>query len=254
MRQTASRWIGSDADFKEAFAAVGRAVSGEESVEDSLHEAYAAVFNPSVWEEDRETIEDSAKELVVIQHSGEMVFLDAVELLPLPTAVPMREISLEEVQEETVQTVSYSYSIPALPENASLEQRHLKFSYTTPVQGVLSSAFGWRDHPVTGENRFHYGIDLAASSGTEICAFADGTVYATGESSSLGKYMILSHDNGYRTLYAHCSEIIKLSGRVVMGEVIAKVGESGMATGPHLHFELQNGTLYLNPIYYVALG
>ncbi|MBR2894071.1 MAG: M23 family metallopeptidase, partial [Oscillospiraceae bacterium] len=255
MAQTVSHWIGSDANFEEAFAAVGRAVSGKETVENSLQDAYAAVFHPSDPESDMEKTGYIPQELTTrTDLSGHRVFLETIELLPQPTVVPMREISLEEVAQETVQTISYSYTIPSLPENASLEQRRLPFCYTTPVQGVLSSAFGWREHPITGETRFHYGIDLAGNTGTEIFAFADGTVYATGESSSLGKYIILSHDGGYRTLYAHCSEILKLSGHVSMGEVIAKVGESGAATGPHLHFELQDGTLYLNPIYYVALG
>ena len=142
----------------------------------------------------------------------------------------------------------------SLPENASLEQRNLGFACTTPVAGVLSSAFGWREHPTQGGTKFHYGIDLAAEMGSEIVAFADGEVFAVGESSTLGKYIILVHAGGYKTLYAHCSDILVKSGGVMMGEAIARVGESGSVTGAHLHFELQDGTLYLNPIYYIALG
>ena len=82
---------------------------------------------------------------------------------------------------------------------------------------------------------------------------ADGTVTAVGESSSYGKYCIVAHQGGYTTLYAHCSRVTASSGTAVQrGQKIAEVGETGMATGPHLHFELQRDGVYLNPIYYVA--
>ena len=76
---------------------------------------------------------------------------------------------------------------------------------------------------------------------------------AVGESSSYGKYCIINHEGGYSTLYAHCSRICASSGAAVgKGEKIAEVGETGMATGAHLHFELQKDGVYLNPIYYVS--
>ena len=107
-------------------------------------------------------------------------------------------------------------------------------------------------HPVEGEERFHYGVDLAANEGTEILCFADGTVTVVGESSSYGKYCMVEHAGGYSTLYAHCSRITVSSGAAVKeGQKIAEVGETGVATGPHLHFELQKNGTYLNPIYYV---
>ena len=145
------------------------------------------------------------------------------------------------------------YSDQNLPENVSLEQAILDFDYCVPVNGTLSSDFGYREHPVEGEERFHYGVDLAADTGTEIVCFADGTVTAVGESSSYGKYCMVSHAGGYSTLYAHCSRITVSSGAsVTEGQKIAEVGETGIATGPHLHFELHKDDVYLNPIYYVS--
>ena len=95
-------------------------------------------------------------------------------------------------------------------------------------------------------------MDLAADTGTAIACFADGTVTAVGESSSYGKYCTVTHANGCTTLYAHCSRISVSSGAAVKeGEKLGEVGETGMATGPHLHFELQKDGVYLNPIYYV---
>lgn len=146
------------------------------------------------------------------------------------------------------------YAAPPLPEDASLEQRNLGFDHVSPLVGKLTSPFGWREHPILGGTRFHYGVDLAAEEGTDILAFADGEVFATGESSDLGLYILLDHPGGYRTLYAHCSRICVTKGTVRAGEKIARVGETGMATGPHLHFQLQDGDLSLNPIYYVELG
>ena len=168
------------------------------------------------------------------------------------------EIAAEETQPEVEETAtaaaSQVYTMPALPENASLEQRNLGFAHTSPIVAPLTSPFGWREHPVSGGTRFHYGVDLGAATGTDICAFADGTVYATGDSSSLGYYIMIQHEDGYMTLYAHCSKITVTSGAVTMGQKIAEVGETGIATGPHLHFELHDGDLYLNPIYYVELA
>ena len=90
----------------------------------------------------------------------------------------------EQEQEETaeVSTLAYVlYSNQNLPENACMEQRLLGFDYCTPADGPISSGFGYRDHPVEGEERFHYGVDIAAQDGSDVCSFADGTVKAVGE-------------------------------------------------------------------------
>ena len=132
-------------------------------------------------------------------------------------------------------------------------QQVLGFDFASPLaDGVLTSPFGRRESPVDGEGEFHYGLDLAAEEGTEICAFADGTVRAVGDSGSLGHYLILDHAEGYSTLYAHCSRILAAAGSdIALGEPIAAVGQSGNATGPHLHFQLCRGSTYLNPVYYL---
>lgn len=233
--------VGQDPDFAEAFAAVGRAVGGEEAAEQSLQDAFQAVFGSS---EIRAEKEPSATTQADAQSQN------------LTTQEPdiWENGSEDGVAEKTqVPDASVLYTMQSLPENASLEQRNLGFPCITPVVGTLSSAFGWREHPTEGGTRFHYGIDLVAQKGSEILAFADGEVFAVGESSTLGKYIILTHAGGYRTLYAHCSEVVVRSGSVKMGDVIARVGDSGGATGSHLHFELQDGSLYLNPIYYVEI-
>ena len=287
---SARRLLGQDADFQEAFAAVGRAVSGEQAVSDSLQDAYTAVFNPAPAEEtEPETpSEPEAPSVTSVQpetvpSSGAPALPDIRQLrygsLELPDAdkAVMREVLIspgedpisqpagdgdasdppvlppEEDDTNTAEAVSL-YTMAALPENASLEQRNLGFAHCTPADGHLTSTFGWREHPIEGGNRFHYGVDLGADEGSDVRAFASGEVYASGESSTLGNYVMLRHEGGYITLYAHCSRITVTGGHVEMGDKIAEVGSTGLATGPHLHFELHDGELYLNPIYYVDVG
>ena len=116
---------------------------------------------------------------------------------------------------------------------------------TPPRCRTVTDGFGWR------ENAFHYGTDIAADAGTVISSFADGTVTAVGDSSQLGNYVTVSHAGAFTTLYAHCSRITASSGQqVALGDPIAEVGETGNATGPHLHFAIQKDTVYLDPAYY----
>lgn len=140
----------------------------------------------------------------------------------------------------------------ALPEYASAERPSLPFAYASPLAGTLTSPFGWREDPNTGETAFHTGVDLAAEEGTPFACFADGTVGVVGESTVLGKYVTVQHEGGFETLYAHCSRIGVTSGqRVACGEALGAVGATGNATGAHLHFELLDGSKYLDPLAYV---
>lgn len=146
------------------------------------------------------------------------------------------------------------YTAQNLPQQVDMTQHILGFAYASPLCGTLTDRFGYREHPVDAETRFHYGLDIEAKTGDVISAFADGTVTTIGESAELGKYLTILHANGYTTLYAHCSRITASSGQLVkLGDPVAEAGQSGNATGPHLHFELHADTVYLNPIYYVTL-
>lgn len=139
------------------------------------------------------------------------------------------------------------------PTNVTLTQEILGFAYAPPLRAAVSSPFGLRSDPFTGEADFHYGIDLAAAEGTGVTAFAAGTVRTVGDSAVLGNYLILDHGEEYSTLYAHCSRVLAAAGaEVSRGETIAEVGQTGSATGAHLHFELHRGNRYLNPVYYLA--
>lgn len=261
-------------DVQGVFSAVGRAVSGEADVSVALQDMYQAVFEP----QESPAVEAAAPaggEAVALRLPAAIEPLRAFRIgtgssdgwLDLPTAETEEtgQAAGTEPAAETAETAAQGgaeastlayvlYSDRNLPDNVCLEQALLGFDYCTPVMGTLTSDFGYREHPVQGEERFHYGLDIAAAAGTEISCFADGTVTAVGESSSYGKYITVSHGGGFSTLYAHCSRILAASGASVKeGDAIAEVGETGVATGPHLHFELHQGSQYLNPIYYVSL-
>ena len=144
------------------------------------------------------------------------------------------------------------YSAASMPESVSLFQRVLGFPFVSPLDGTITSGFGYRVHPITGDNQFHYGIDIDAPEGTAIQCFADGTVGVVGESTLLGKYVTIHHENGFSTLYGHCSRISVTSGQKIhAADPVAQVGNTGESTGPHLHFELCRDGVYLNPVYYV---
>lgn len=138
------------------------------------------------------------------------------------------------------------------PDTADETVYSIGFHYVLPAKGTLTSSFGERLSPLTGEPGFHYGVDIAADEGTPIEAFADGTVRETGE-SSYGKYLIVDHADGFSTLYAHCSSIsVEMGEKVSCGSEIARVGQTGNATGPHLHLEIWRNGAALDPADYLT--
>jgi len=109
-----------------------------------------------------------------------------------------------------------------------------------PVTGEVTSPFGQRIHPISGDSRFHTGVDLRAPSGSPIRAAAEGVVREAGQRGGYGNAVELDHGDGTSTLYAHASALLVKPGQhVAQGEPIALVGQTGAATGPHLHFELR---------------
>jgi murein DD-endopeptidase MepM/ murein hydrolase activator NlpD len=104
----------------------------------------------------------------------------------------------------------------------------------------MGSGFGMRFHPILRIRRMHKGIDFPANSGTSIRAAADGEVIAAQYMSGYGNTVILDHGGGVSTVYAHCSRILVRAGqKVSRGQTIARVGQTGLATGPHLHWEVR---------------
>ena len=127
--------------------------------------------------------------------------------------------------------------------NGDLFRRPLRARY------YLSSSYGWRNSPITGNRSFHGGVDMACSTGTPVYAALDGTVTSTGYNATYGNYVIITHHSGYKTLYGHLSAITCKRGNFVYTTTqIGRVGSTGLSTGPHLHFTVYKYNKTVNPL------
>jgi len=124
-----------------------------------------------------------------------------------------------------------------------------------PLKGSrLTSSFGWRNDPISGERRHHAALDLAAPQGTVVWAAMDGKVSALGYNATYGNYIILTHSGGYQTMYGHLySFAVKKGDTVSQGTKIGTVGSTGYSTGPHLHFAVYKNSVAVNPLDYLAV-
>jgi len=121
-----------------------------------------------------------------------------------------------------------------------------------PLEGEVVSTFGWREHPVLGHRHHHDGIDIDVPEGTIVHAAAGGEVFFYGEQPGYGNVMILEHADGYFSMYGHLASGIVSPGRYVeIGQEIALSGNTGISSGPHLHFEVRNGEFPIDPQRYL---
>ncbi|MDD3193312.1 MAG: M23 family metallopeptidase [Oscillospiraceae bacterium] len=135
------------------------------------------------------------------------------------------------------------------PEGCLLSPVAVSAKPLLPVKrATVTSIYGYRLHPLTGELDFHTGIDLAAAQGTRISAAWPGTVSEVGWSEIYGNYALVSHSGRLATFYAHCDSIVVQEGAVLrQGESIGYVGSTGWSTGPHLHWEVRVNGLRVDP-------
>lgn len=157
---------------------------------------------------------------------------------------------------ETAVAQEYSPEGVKLPSNVSFAFYELGLPQTVdPVSGPVTSTFGYRDSPVNGKYEFHLALDIGAEEGTEIGAFADGVVEYIGESDEFGQYLKITHANNVSSFYAHCSKLLVHKGdTVACGQTVALVGQTGNATGPHLHLTIEKDNIRLDPAYYVGVS
>ncbi len=151
-------------------------------------------------------------------------------------------------------TVAYEFPLasvlPQIPFTGSVAYGHGGMIFPLSIPARISSVFGWRNHPITGDIRFHSGTDLAAPMGTPVVAAAPGTVETANWLGGYGLTVIINHASAQQTLYAHMSELFVQPGQSVeQGTVIGRVGSTGNSTGNHLHFEVR----HLKPQGWVAV-
>ncbi len=167
--------------------------------------------------------------------------------------ISMRNIDLA-LRKMQVQSGSFSEL-----EKAALEKEKMLSSIPTimPVSKEkirVTSLFGWRRNPFNRNVRsFHSGVDFAGKPGTPIYATGDGVVEKNGRMSGYGIVVVINHGYGYKTVYAHLSKAsVKTGEKVKRGNVIGKLGRTGIATGPHLHYEVVKNGQKVNPMNYIT--
>lgn len=136
----------------------------------------------------------------------------------------------------------------------TIENSNLLKEFSSPISGVLTSSYGYRTDPFTGEPDIHNGVDIAAESGTPIKSALAGVVEeAELSGGDYGRYIVIDH-GGFKTFYAHCDSLKADVGEQVMaGDTIATVGSTGRSTGPHLHFEIRIGESKIDPTPFIEI-
>ncbi len=137
-----------------------------------------------------------------------------------------------------------------LPQNVSEKNYVITAKITAPVKnGILTSDYGYRIHPISKTKSFHTGVDIASGLGTPIVSAFSGEVYEIGNNQIYGNYIIMRHSESLTTFYGHCDSIKAKQGmRIRAGEIIAFMGSTGYSTGPHLHFEIRINDVRYNPM------
>lgn len=132
-------------------------------------------------------------------------------------------------------------------------QTHLTYpDFDMPLSGSITSPFGERINPFTGQTEHHTGIDIDIATDNQVKAAAEGTVFKIGTDERFGNYIILSHSGTFSTCYAHLESVSVTEGmKVSKLAPIGVAGESGMVTGPHLHFEVRKGEKRMNPMLFL---
>lgn len=175
----------------------------------------------------------------------------------LPTLPDRSGTRTVNTMEDTDETISYLREI--IPQKAEelelLREDAESYRYQMdrtpdllPVNGRVTSPFGWRRSPFTGRRTFHNGVDFGAPSGTPVLAAATGIVVSANYQRGWGNLVIINHGT-YRTLYAHLRSFdVKAGDSVEKGQPIARVGSTGNSTGPHLHFEIHKTGRHIDPL------
>ena len=268
LREEILELLHADTDFTAAFANLGRSIAQGEPVLETIEGLWDDIFGTGggrtledtgenhgqVFQQERELISSGIPQQEAwALRLGLEETVESWEEPPSEPTEPAKQEDETPLLESQPQPV---YTGPPLPEYCTMEKLELGLEeIATPVMGVLTSGYGYREHPIDGEEQFHQGADLAADWGTPVLAFADGVVDYIGESEAYGQYIQLRHAGGVTSFYAHCSKLCAQKGQEVsLGEKIAEVGDTGNATGPHLHFELKVDGVRVDPVYYIEVS
>lgn len=156
------------------------------------------------------------------------------QLAQMDSMLTLQEVNLNQLNTDVDKQLIY---LAALPD-------------AWPVQGRITSAFGWRRNPYSKQGReYHEGVDIATAYGSPIRAAGDGVVTFAGYKGAWGRMVLISHGYGYVSQYAHNSSLlVKAGDKIKKGDVVARLGNTGRSTGPHLHFGVAKNGKWMNPL------
>lgn len=172
------------------------------------------------------------------QETSEILKWTAENLESLERSINIQKLSFKEIKSYYNKNQKKMKHIPAIK----------------PTKGIILSGFGMRYHPVLGYRRMHEGLDFRANIGSKIYSTGDGVVKYAGREGTYGRLIIIDHDYGYETYYAHLSSYakgIKPGTKVKRGDLIGYSGQSGRVEGPHLHYEVHQNGKAVDPINYL---
>ena len=248
---------------------VGAAVTTHILVENSKLNAQVAAMNLKLIESTQESrnYADRIDDLLIMKTSQTATFDAEKEALVNKTLAEFNERNqlIENIIKNLGIKIKKHSPIansggPYIPSSDSLQENLLlradknldilrRTPLGRPLAGPISSPFGYREDPINGEKGFHSGVDMQAKRGEKVKATADGTVLQASSNGDYGRFVEISHGNGFTTSFAHLQEYkVKKGDKVKRGQVIGMVGSTGRSTGVHLHYELcQNGNP-INPV------
>ena len=180
---------------------------------------------------------------------------DSLSKISISMGVPLEAIlDANDIQSDVINAGTTLF-IPGARMNREDLRLALGELFIYPLKGAkLSSPFGWRNDPISGERRHHAALDLSAPLGTPVNAAMEGKVTALGYDRTYGNFIIISHPGGYQSMYAHLnSTSVKNGDQVAQGGRIGAVGTTGYSTGPHLHFAIFKNSRAVNPLDYLSV-
>lgn len=195
--------------------------------------------------------------------AGGLAREDVVFLSKPPLEPRVGELAIQKIPEYAVLSIRIERTIKesSLREQGVLELLELLSDRQSllratpsilPTRGWITSAFGYRTSPMSGDPMFHQGLDIAAAPGTPVHAPADGVVSYVDYDSGYGKLVSIDHGYGIVTRYGHNSQVFVTQGqRIKRGDMIAQVGNTGRSTGPHLHYEVRLNDVPVDPANYI---
>lgn len=248
-------------DFLAKYSDIKAIMENDKALEEAYIEArehveeVKAEYEQTLHEQEGAKVEMEAKKADLEKQIA--VAEGVIEQLETDVENNRAEYEANQAQEQAIQNQISQLEAQLAQQNASNGTTAPSGTGTLswPVAGTstanISSYFGWRTHPIFGDQRFHSGIDIAAGSGTTIMAADSGTVLSAVYHSSYGNYVVISHGNGLSTLYAHMSQMAVTAGQTVSkGQTIGYVGSTGWSTGAHCHYEVRVGSNRVNPLDY----